>query len=58
MVSAAASQRALSDPTLKQEFSKAGYEVSTSTGPQVAAMLKEENVVWGPVVKELGLKLD
>lgn len=55
---AAATQHALSDASLKQEFLKAGYEVSTSTGQQVGAMLRQENVVWGPVVKQLGIKLD
>ena len=55
---AAANSRAIADPTLKENFVKAGYEVVTSTPEQMAAMVKREYTVWGPVVKELGLKMD
>jgi tripartite-type tricarboxylate transporter receptor subunit TctC len=55
---AAANSRAVADPVLKENFIKAGYEVVTSTPEQAAAMVKREYTVWGPIVKELGLKMD
>jgi tripartite-type tricarboxylate transporter receptor subunit TctC len=55
---AAANRRALADPVLKEQFLKAGYEVVTSTPEQAAAMVRREHEVWGPVVKDLGLKME
>jgi tripartite-type tricarboxylate transporter receptor subunit TctC len=48
--------RAVSDATLREAFLKAGYEVVTSTPQQMAAMVQREHAVWGPVVRDLGLK--
>ena len=48
--------RALADPSLRESFTKAGYEIVPATGPQVAAMVQREHAVWGPVVREMGLK--
>ena len=55
---AAANRRALADPVLKEQFLKAGYEVVTSSPEQAAAMVRREHDVWGPVVKDLGLKME
>ena len=55
---AAANTKALADPVLKESFLKAGYEVVTATPEQTAAMVRRENTVWGPVVKNLGLKME
>jgi len=52
----AANTRALADPALRESFTKAGYEIVLATGPQVAAMVQRENAVWGPIVRDMGLK--
>lgn len=53
-----ANSRAVADATLRDNFLKAGYEVVTSSPEQMGAMVKREHSVWGPVVKELGLKME
>jgi tripartite-type tricarboxylate transporter receptor subunit TctC len=53
---AAANAKAIADPALKDSFTKAGYDVITATPQQTAAMVQREHAVWGPVVKQLGLK--
>jgi len=53
---AAANGKAIADPGLKESFYKAGYEIVTATPQQTAAMVQREYAVWGPVVKQLGLK--
>jgi tripartite-type tricarboxylate transporter receptor subunit TctC len=53
---AAANSKAIADPQLKENFHKAGYEIVTATPQQTAAMVQREYSVWGPVVKQLGLK--
>lgn len=53
---AAANSKAIADPALKESFQKAGYEIVTATPQQTAAMVQREFTVWGPVVKQLGLK--
>jgi tripartite-type tricarboxylate transporter receptor subunit TctC len=53
---AAANAKAIADPGLKESFHKAGYEIVTATAAQTAAMVRREYDVWGPVVKQLGLK--
>jgi tripartite-type tricarboxylate transporter receptor subunit TctC len=55
---AAANTRAMADPVLKENFLKAGYEIVSATPEQTAAMVRRENTVWGPVVKNLGLKME
>ena len=55
---AAANSRAIADPVLKENFVKAGYEVVASSPEQMAAMVRREYTVWGPIVKEMGLKMD
>ncbi len=53
---AAINARATADPALREAFIKAGYEVVTSTPQQMSAMVQREYTVWGPVVRNLGLK--
>jgi tripartite-type tricarboxylate transporter receptor subunit TctC len=53
---AAANVRALADASLRESFLKAGYEIVPATGAQVAAMVQREHAVWGPIVRDLGLK--
>ena len=49
-------RRATEDPSLREAFIKAGYEVVTSTRQQMTEMVQGEHAVWGPVVRDLGLK--
>jgi tripartite-type tricarboxylate transporter receptor subunit TctC len=53
---AAANSKAIADAGLKESFQKAGYEVVTATPQQTAAMVQREFTVWGPLIKQLGLK--
>jgi tripartite-type tricarboxylate transporter receptor subunit TctC len=53
---AAANAKAIADPALKENFHKAGYEIVTATPQQTAAMVQREYTLWGPIVKQLGLK--
>ena len=53
---AAANSKAIADPGLKESFVKAGYEVVSATPQQTDALVQREHAVWGPVVKQLGLK--
>ncbi len=51
-----ATRRALADAALRENFTKAGYEIVPADGPQVAAMVRREHAQWGPLVREMGLK--
>jgi tripartite-type tricarboxylate transporter receptor subunit TctC len=53
---AAANAAAIKDPALKESFTKAGYDVIAATPQQTAAMVQREHAVWGPIVRQLGLK--
>ena len=53
---AAANDKALGDAAIRESFVKAGYEVVHASPQQTAAMVQREFNVWGPVVKQLGLK--
>lgn len=53
-----ATQRALNDPIIKAEFAKAGYDAIASTTEQTTAMVQKEYATWGPIVKQLGLKME
>jgi tripartite-type tricarboxylate transporter receptor subunit TctC len=53
-----ATQRTLNDPTIKSEFAKAGYEAVASSPEQTSAMVQKEYTTWGPIVKQLGLKME
>ncbi|MEO7938446.1 MAG: tripartite tricarboxylate transporter substrate-binding protein, partial [Burkholderiaceae bacterium] len=53
-----ATRRTISDPSIKSEFAKAGYDAIASTPEQTAAMVQKEYTTWGPIVKQLGLKME
>lgn len=53
---AALNSQALADPALKEAFVKAGYDIVSATPAQTAAMVAREHAVWGPVVRQIGLK--
>ena len=46
----------MGDAAIRESFVKAGYEVVHASPQQTAAMVQREFNVWGPVVKQLGLK--
>ena len=53
---AAANAKAIADPALRDNFQKAGYEIVSASPQQTAAMVLHEYNVWGPIVRQLGLK--
>jgi tripartite-type tricarboxylate transporter receptor subunit TctC len=53
---AAANEKAIADPALKEAFHKSGYDTVLASPQQTAAMVQREYEVWGPVVKQLGLR--
>ena len=53
---AAANDKAIADPALKEAFRKSGYDTVVASPQQTAAMVQREHDVWGPIVKQLGLR--
>jgi tripartite-type tricarboxylate transporter receptor subunit TctC len=49
---------ALAEPSVKEAYGKLGFEVSTKPPAQVSAEIQEQYVFWGPIIKDLNLKLD
>jgi len=45
-------------PNVREQLTKMGFEIVPNTPEQYAAFLREENVKWGKVVKDLGLKAE
>jgi tripartite-type tricarboxylate transporter receptor subunit TctC len=45
-------------PSVREQFTKMGFEIVANTPEQFAVFLKEENVKWGKVVKDLGLRAE
>ena len=45
-------------PNVREQLTKMGFEIVANTPEQYAAFLREENVKWGKVVKDLGLKAE
>jgi tripartite-type tricarboxylate transporter receptor subunit TctC len=48
----------LSDAKLQEDYVKLGYEVSGTTPAEVSIQIQKEYDLWGPLVKELNLKLE
>jgi len=46
----------LQSPQVQQQIANTGSEVSAMAPEQFAAFIRDENVKWGGLVKELGLK--
>lgn len=49
---------ALAKPSVKDIYGKAAFEAITKTPDQVGAQIQEQYNLWGPVVRELNLKLE
>ena len=49
---------AVSLPNVREQLTKMGFEIVANTPEQYAVFLREENVKWGKVVKDLGLRAD
>ena len=45
-------------PNVREQLTKMGFEIVANTPEQYAAFLREENVKWGKVVKDLGLRAE
>ncbi len=45
-------------PNVREQLTKMGFEIVANTPDQYAVFLREENVKWGKVVKELGLRAE
>jgi tripartite-type tricarboxylate transporter receptor subunit TctC len=48
----------LAQPKVSAQLIKLGFEVAPNTPEQFAAFLKDENVRWGKIVRDLGLKAE
>ncbi|GAA4323402.1 tripartite tricarboxylate transporter substrate binding protein [Pigmentiphaga soli] len=48
----------LGDPAVQAQFAKLGFEVVPDTPEQFAQFMRDENVKYGGLIKELGLKLE
>jgi tripartite-type tricarboxylate transporter receptor subunit TctC len=48
----------VAQPNVREQFTKMGFEIVANTPEQYAVFLKEENVKWGKVVKDLGLRAE
>jgi tripartite-type tricarboxylate transporter receptor subunit TctC len=49
---------AVSLPNVREQLTKMGFEIVANTPEQYATFLREENVKWGKVVKDLGLRAE
>jgi tripartite-type tricarboxylate transporter receptor subunit TctC len=54
----AALAKAVAEPSVKDTFGKLGYVVITKSPAEVNASIQQQYDLWGPVVKDLNLKLD
>ncbi len=45
-------------PAIRAQLTKMGFEIVANTPEQYAVFLREENVKWGKVVKDLGLRAE
>jgi len=45
-------------PNVREQLTKMGFEIVPNTPEQYATFLREENVKWGKVVKDLGLRAE
>ncbi len=45
-------------PAVREQLTKMGFEIVANTPEQYAVFLREENVKWGKVVKDLGLRAE
>lgn len=50
--------QSVSQPAMREQLTKMGFEIVPNTPEQYAAYLREENVKWGKLVKSLGLRVE
>ena len=50
--------QSVSQPAVRDQLIKMGFEIVANSPEQYAVILREENVKWGKVVKDLGLKAE
>ena len=50
--------QAVALPNVREQLTKMGFEIVANTPEQYAVFLREENVKWGKVVKDLGLRAE
>jgi tripartite-type tricarboxylate transporter receptor subunit TctC len=55
---AAAMRAALAEPSVKKAYNNLAYDVITRSPAQLTAEIKEQYDLWGPIIKELNLKLE
>jgi tripartite-type tricarboxylate transporter receptor subunit TctC len=48
----------VAQPKVSEQLIRMGFEVVPNTPEQFAAFLKDENVRWGKIVRDLGLKAE
>ncbi len=53
----AATMDALNDPALREQLTRAGFEITPSTPEEAAAMLRAERDRWAPILPGLNLNL-
>lgn len=50
--------QSVSQPNVNEQLVKMGFEIVANTPEQYAVFLREENVKWGKVVRDLGLRAE
>ena len=50
--------QSVSLPNVREQLTKMGFEIVANTPEQFAVFLRGENVKWGKVVKDLGLRAE
>jgi len=49
---------ALAHPAVRPKLEEIGVEVTTSTPAELAAYLQSEMAKWGPIIRQIGIKVD
>jgi tripartite-type tricarboxylate transporter receptor subunit TctC len=50
--------KVLAEPSVNEAYGRMGYEVITRSLAEVSAMIPEQHEFWGPIIKDLNLKLE
>ena len=50
--------QSVTSPAVRDQLTKMGFEIVANTPEQYAVFLREENVKWGKVVRDLGLRAE
>ena len=54
----AAPLETLAEPALREQLTRAGFDIMTTTPEQTMEMLRAENQRWAPILPGLNLRLD